>query len=367
MVDAWSGLLPVGLISQGNRPASLQVIDSLPADIAGVDAGLSSRVAAARAAGIAGAYLPSGGAEMQRGLGSSAGFSANDLPVANGFSALDLAMGSARMGGVNQFPATKQVSGLFDTASGLRDKIDEYPEKLEKFDQDMEKYQEKLDEYKEKKEEAEKASAKEEEAKKGDKEKKLEPPKRPKRPQRPHSTVTEEWMLEVIYGERQVRIHADSAFDIRAALALKAEYDLDLVIIGGFDADLIADEVAAAKVPVVLAASGDHGSTHPERRLTIRYQALIDAEVTVALASGGSDGTAAAILSRAGDLVAAGLDPQVVWASLTSIPAEIAGLDATHGDLKVGVAADLIHFQGSGPFNASATFRVFRADSGFDR
>ncbi|PCH77483.1 MAG: hypothetical protein COB96_06175 [Planctomycetota bacterium] len=131
--------------------------------------------------------------------------------------------------------------------------------------------------------------------------------------------------------------------------------------------DLIADEVAAANVPVVLAASGDHGSTHPERRLAIRYQALTDAEVTVALASGGSDGTAVSILSRAGDLVAAGLDPQVVWASLTSIPAEIAGLDATHGDLKVGVAADLINFQGSGPFNASATFRVFRADSGFDR
>ena len=373
MVDAWSGLLPVRLISQGNRSASLQVVDSLPTDIAGVNAGLSSRVAAARAAGIAAVYLPSGGAEMQRGLGTSAGFSANDLPVANGFSAMDLAMGSARMGGVNQFPATKQVSELFESASGLRDKIDEYPEKLEKFDQDMEKYQEKLDEYKEKKEEAEKAAAKEkaakkgEEAKKGDKEKKLEPPKRPKRPQRPHPTITEDWMLEVIYGERQVRIHADSAFDIRAALALKAEYDLDLVIIGGFDADLIADEVAAANVPVVLAASGDHGSTHPERRLAIRYQALTDAEVTVALASGGSDGTAVSILSRAGDLVAAGLDPQVVWASLTSIPAEIAGLDATHGDLKVGVAADLINFQGSGPFNASATFRVFRADSGFDR
>ena len=60
---------------------------------------------------------------------------------------------------------------------------------------------------------------------------------------------------------------------------------------------------------------------------------------------------------RAGELIAAGADVDEVWAALTTIPARLLGLSKRAGRLVDGATASVILFEGSSPFDASATFR----------
>jgi len=365
MVDAWANLVPADLLSAQVRPASLQVTDALPVDLPGVDPALAMRVQSARRAGVVAGYLGTGGSEMQQGLGTPATFSASNLPVSTGKPALDLAMGSARMGGSGQFKATKQVSELLSSAQTLQDNLDEYSEKLEKHEKDLEEYKKKLKEFGEKKKKEEKAAA-EGPGKNGEeqkKEKKKAPPKRPKPPAKPTPSLTQSWLLDVIHGERVLRLHAESAWDIQEALELQEKYEMELVIVGGHEADLVAEALAEAEVPVVLPVHSSYLTAPSERSFATRYQTLTEAGVKVALASGTGDGSRALMLMRAGNLVAAGADKADVWASLTAIPAAILGFENGPGSLSPGAPADFLLFHGPHPFNASG-FQTHSAKGG---
>ncbi|MDP6940777.1 MAG: hypothetical protein QGH51_02015 [Planctomycetota bacterium] len=366
MVDSWANLVPTELLSAQSRPASLQVTDVLPVDVPGVDPHLAMRVRAALRAGVVAGYLGTGGAEMQQGLGTPVTFGASHLPIATGKPALDLAMGSARMNGSRAFKATKQVSELLSSAQTLQDSLDEYSEKLEKYEKDMEEYKKKLEEFGKKKKEAEKSAA-EDPKKNGEKkkgEKKKSPPKRPKPPVKPTPSLTQAWLLDVIHGERTLRLHADRAWDINQAVALQKKYGLDMVIVGGHEADLVAEKLAEAEVPVVLPVHRPSSYIQPERSFATRYQTLTEAGVKVALASGSGDGSRALMLIRAGNLVAAGSDMAVVWESLTTIPAGILGLNKGPGSLSPGAPADFLLFDGPHPFDASSSFQTHTAMGG---
>ncbi|RMH01993.1 MAG: hypothetical protein D6702_09985 [Planctomycetota bacterium] len=370
IVDAWGGPVPADLLRSSHRPGGLDLADSLPADLPGADPGLAARVAAARAAGVAAAGLSPGGKTLWRGLGAVVGFGAHDLPVAEGEPFLDLALGSAFTDPLNGQKVGRELTDLFQAAESLRQDYDDYPERLEKYEKDLEEYRKKLEEYGKKKEEAEqKAAAGKPQGQngKGKGGQKPQPPKRPKRPEPPVPDARMERLLRALAGSLRVRIEANAAADIRTALDLKERHDLDLVLVGGAEADLMAEELAAARVPVVLPVVGEHGRRSPERSLARRFQALREAGVEVALASGGGDGSQALLLMRAGELVAAGLDPAEVWDALTVVPARILGLEGRRGVIAAGAVADLVLFGGSGPFDASAPLRPFSAHGGFDR
>jgi len=375
LVDAWGGPLPADLLQTRHRPGGLDLGDSLPADLLGADPALAARVAAARQSGVAAVYLGPGGATLRRGLGTAVGFSGNDLPVAAGGVALELAAGSALGGGLGGQKATGDLVKLFEGGDAFRDQQDEYAEKLEKYEKDLEEYQKKLEEYKKKKDEAEKKNGAASEGKNGGNgkggkngEKKPEPPKRPKRPALPVADAGMQRVLEALTGALQVRVEANSVADLRRLMALKQRFGLDLVVVGGQEADLIAEELADADVPVVLPALAAHGAKpDPERALSSRFQTLVEAGVEVALASGGGDGSPALLMLRAGELIAAGADADAVWDALTRVPAEILGLDGARGRLAAGAVADLLLFEGSSPFDASAPMRVHTAQGGFDQ
>jgi len=78
----------------------------------------------------------------------------------------------------------------------------------------------------------------------------------------------------------------------------------------------------------------------------------------VALAGGPGPGAEQALLLHAGRIVAAGAPAEEVWASLTTVPARILGLTATHGRLARGARADLLVFAGNTPFDFSAPLRA---------
>ena len=86
---------------------------------------------------------------------------------------------------------------------------------------------------------------------------------------------------------------------------------------------------------------------------------LVEAGVEVAIASGGSDGYQMMLLVRAGNLVAQGADRSAVWASLTSIPAKLLGLNQ-YGNLARGNSATMLLFEGDSPFDASGAFKAHK-------
>ncbi|NNE37534.1 MAG: imidazolonepropionase, partial [Gammaproteobacteria bacterium] len=59
-------------------------------------------------------------------------------------------------------------------------------------------------------------------------------------------------LIPVVDGVKPLVIDVHRASDIRALLELKQEFNLNLIIIGGAEAWMVADELAADKVPVIL-------------------------------------------------------------------------------------------------------------------
>ncbi|HEX9793067.1 MAG TPA: hypothetical protein VGC54_03710 [Planctomycetota bacterium] len=367
-VDAWSGLLPGDLLAGNGGPGDEQVRDGLPVDLAGADPQLAARVAAARAAGVAAAYLPARGSGLQRGLGTTVVFSANDLPTPAGLEGVDMATGSGRGEGVAALTDAGALTEALVQAETYREAREDWEEKLEKHAKDLEEYAKKLDEYvakkakgdKEKKDGGGAPGQDEGDKKDGNGKTESGPPKRPERPKEPSRNAERELLLRVLDGELPLRVHLGQAHELRELIAIKERFELDRVIaVGAEEADLLARELAAAEIAVVLAVAPQHGSrAAAERSLAVRYRRLTDAGVEVALASGGSDGAQGLLLLRAGELIAAGADPAAVWASLTEIPARLLGLEGSHGRIARGARAELVLFQGASPFDASAPFEA---------
>jgi imidazolonepropionase-like amidohydrolase len=134
------------------------------------------------------------------------------------------------------------------------------------------------------------------------------------------------------------------AADIRQVLALSKRYGIKPVIAGATEAWVVADELAAAKVPVLLDPLENLPATFD--RIGARFDnAALLAKAGVAIAfSQSSDPTqnARKIRQLAGNAVAHGLPWDVALAGLTSTPAEIFGVAATRGRIAVGQTADLV-------------------------
>lgn len=363
IVDAWCAIGPGDLRRERRDLPLRRVTECLPIQRAGEDAELIAQVLAARESGIAAAYLSSGSGAQRSGIGTAVSFSGFDLPVAKGIQALDCAVGQA-ISVTSTYSATELLEA-FDEAKAWRDSLDEHQEKVEQYDKDLVEYRKKFDEFVKKKEEAEakpeKGDEKTGEKPSGKEEKPPEPPKRPTRPKEPKPSAARDLLIEALDGHFAVRVEADDAEDIRSLLRLRTEHNLDLVILGGWWADQVANELADAEVPVVLAALPDHHAQRfPERSLVARWRALRAAGVTVALASGGGEGAQSLLLARAGELVAAGEDVAEVWAALTTVPAKLLGLDKEFGSLGKDRSASMLLFGGSSPFDASAPFKAHK-------
>ncbi len=359
LVDAWSGLLPADLAAARDSRPYLAVRDALPADLPGADPELAARARAQRAAGVSAVWLGLPRSGLHRGRGTAAVLGAADLPVAAGREALEFQLGGRSDVSGKRLADAERFAALLEQALDYRDQREELPEKLEKYAQDLEDWKKKLEEY---------AGRKKELEEKGDSEglKKLKEPQRPARPQPPARNPWFEQVLRGLDGELAFRVEANDLYDLRRLLEIREEHDLELVVVGGREADLLAEELAEAEVPVVLPVAANALPPAQEgRSLVERYRRLVEAGVEVALASGGSGTGAGLLLIRAGELVAGGADPEAVWASLTTIPARLLGLEEGHGRLGRGRAGDLLLFQGRSPFDASRPFRVHTATQGW--
>ncbi|MBI5511843.1 MAG: amidohydrolase family protein [Deltaproteobacteria bacterium] len=140
------------------------------------------------------------------------------------------------------------------------------------------------------------------------------------------------------------------ASDILAALDLARDENLRIVIAGGAESWRVRDQLAAARVPVILTPS-DQAPTSFEA-LAARDDVstlLAAAGVPVIISTGNSNHNARRLRQEAGIATAHGLDWQKALTAITLAPAAAFGRGDELGSVAVGKQADLVLWSGD-PF-----------------
>lgn len=156
-----------------------------------------------------------------------------------------------------------------------------------------------------------------------------------------------ETLMRYARGGRVV-FHVDRAADIRQAIALAQRSGFQPVIAGGVEAWVVADELARAKVPVLLDALENLPGSFDRLGARLDNAARLHAAgVPVAFTqSGDATHNARKIRQVAGNAVANGLPWEAALAGLTRVPAETFGVADQVGRITVGQRADLVLWSG---------------------
>ena len=157
----------------------------------------------------------------------------------------------------------------------------------------------------------------------------------------------------VLAGTLPLVILADNHTDIEAALKLATDYRLKIIIAGGAEGWMVAEKLAAAKVPVIVAPLTNIPSYES---LGARYGnagKLAAAGVRVAFTVS-NDGThnARNLKQEAGNAVSYGMTWDQALRAVTLTPAEIFGLGTRYGSLQAGRVANVVVWSGD-PFELS--------------
>ncbi len=173
-----------------------------------------------------------------------------------------------------------------------------------------------------------------------------------------------EALQPVLAGTLPLIIAADRASDIEAALKLATDYKLRIMISGGAEAWLVADKLAAAKVPVLTGAMQNIPGSFTTLGIRQENAGLLRrAGVDVALVGNGPGDpetfNVRNIRQEAGNAVAYGMTWDDALRSVTLTPAAIFGLESRMGSLQAGRTANVVVWSGD-PFELSTVAeRVF--------
>jgi len=165
-------------------------------------------------------------------------------------------------------------------------------------------------------------------------------------------------LIDVVAGEKPLRIQARAQNDILTALRVAREFNLTFVLEEGTEAYRCIDELKAANVPVIYGPIFDYPIGWRARAgeaVRFRFSApreLLDAGLTVALSACELQGEGG--LGRMGAYARrCGLTRKEVLAATTTTPAQILGIDGQAGTLAAGRTADLVVWSGE-PFEATS-------------
>lgn len=158
-----------------------------------------------------------------------------------------------------------------------------------------------------------------------------------------------EALQPVLRRELPLVVAVHRASDIRAMLALAAEYEIRLIVAGGAEAWMVAGPLAAAGVPVILDPLDNLPSRFESLGATLENAARLHAagvKLAFSVAVTASRSHNARNLSQgAGVAVANGLPWEAGLAALTSSTARIFGLEGI-GQLQPGFEADVVIWDG---------------------
>lgn len=163
-----------------------------------------------------------------------------------------------------------------------------------------------------------------------------------------HSVTDLEALQGVINGNTPLIVGINRASDIEVLIDFVDDYGVKAIISGGAEAWMLADELAAADISVIVGPSANlPGSFDAINARFGSASVLIDAGVRVAIADGDArTHNARNMTQSAGNAVAHGLDWDAALRAITLTPAEIYGMASVTGSLETGKAADVVIWPG---------------------
>lgn len=172
-------------------------------------------------------------------------------------------------------------------------------------------------------------------------------------------------MIPVVEGRMPLLITVDRASDIDAAMRLARDFNLRIMIGGGAEAWMMADKLAAARIPVFTGAMNNIPGGFAALGQRQENAALLrKAGVPVALIgnAGGGDEEAFNVRNlkqEAGNAVAYGMSWDDALRAVTLAPAEFFGVADRVGSLQAGRAGNVVIWSGD-PFEfTTRAERVF--------
>ncbi len=177
-------------------------------------------------------------------------------------------------------------------------------------------------------------------------------------------------LVPVLQGRQPLLVHVERASDILNVLALKREYpSLKIVIVGGTEGWMVADQIARSGIPVIASAMNDLPASFEEIAATqSNVGRMMKAGVNVSIGMINDDDSHKLFYERqyAGNLVALDKVPGatgVSWgealAAITSGPAKAIGLGGQIGSLTPGAHGDVVIWSGDPLQVTSAAEEVY--------
>jgi len=156
-----------------------------------------------------------------------------------------------------------------------------------------------------------------------------------------------EALSRVLRREIPWRQHCHRADDIATAMRMAREFGYDLVIDHGTEAHLLADQIAAASIPVVIGPLFTSRSKVELRNRSLANPGrLAAAGVTIAITTDHPVVPINFLIHQATLAVKEGLDPVTALRAVTIHPARIIGVADRLGSLSVGKDADVVIWSG---------------------
>jgi imidazolonepropionase-like amidohydrolase len=155
-----------------------------------------------------------------------------------------------------------------------------------------------------------------------------------------------EALLPVVKGTLPLVVAVDRASDIETVLRFAKEWKLKLILSGVTEGWKVADQIAAAKVPVLVNPMEDLPNSFDSMGSTLENAArLHKAGVTLAFMTGDAH-NARNLKQGAGNAVAYGLPWDAALEAITKTPARIWGIADRYGTLEPGKDADVVIWDG---------------------
>jgi imidazolonepropionase-like amidohydrolase len=151
---------------------------------------------------------------------------------------------------------------------------------------------------------------------------------------------------EMLNARFFVSVHREA--DIRQVIKFAQKYSIRVALIGATEAWRVAEQLAAAKIPVFIDALEDLPSSFEQLGSTEENAARLQrAGVSVSFINANdASHNARKVRQIAGNAVANGLPWEAGLAGITSAPAKALGVDAQVGSIEVGKTADLVLWTG---------------------
>jgi imidazolonepropionase-like amidohydrolase len=157
-----------------------------------------------------------------------------------------------------------------------------------------------------------------------------------------------EALIPVAQGDMPLIVTVHRAADIRQVLRLAREEGVKVILDGAEEGWLVAADIAAAGVPVLVNPIDNLPSNFEARAARMQNAAALEA-AGVLIAIKGNEGSvhrAREIRYNAGNAVSHGLPYAAAIAAITVNPARIFGMDGRFGALVPGAAGDVVVWSG---------------------